>query len=138
MIFFRSLHEKDSHNPKTLIKSGNMPKVLTSLLTNAIIGYRFAQNGKNVSEKPYDKRFFEVHFCLQLQPTRPVGDETYTPGTDVLMNTVATHTPRRGRNIYSKLIIRRSIVATHTPRRGRNFQIVSFYLWRKSCNPHAP
>ena len=76
MIFFRSLHEKDSHNPKTLIKSGNMPKALTSLLTNAIIGYRFAQNGKNVSEKPHDKRFFEVHFCLQLQPTRPVGDET--------------------------------------------------------------
>ena len=68
--------KKDSHNPKTLIKSGNMPKVLTSLLTNAIIGYRFAQNGKNVSEKPHDKRFFEVHFCLQLQPTRPVGDET--------------------------------------------------------------
>ena len=53
-----------------------MPKVLTSLLTNAIIGYKFAQNGKNVSEKPHDKRFFEVHFCLQLQPTRPVGDET--------------------------------------------------------------
>ena len=67
--------KKDSHNPKTLIKSGNMPKVLTSLLTNAIIGYRFAQNGKNVSEKPHDKRFFEVHFCLQLQPTRPVGDK---------------------------------------------------------------
>ena len=68
--------KKDSHNPKTLIKSGNMPKALTSLLTNAIIGYRFAQNGKNVSEKPHDKRFFEVHFCLRLQPTRPVGDET--------------------------------------------------------------
>ena len=54
--------KKDSHNPKTLIKSGNMPKVLTSLLTNAIISYRFAQNGKNVSEKPHDKRFFGVHF----------------------------------------------------------------------------
>ena len=91
--------KKDSHNPKTLIKSGNMPKVLTSLLTNAIIGYRFAQNGKNVSEKPHDKRFFEVHFCLQLQPTRPVGDETTVKRCSMSTIAVATHTPRRGRNL---------------------------------------
>ena len=75
-----------------------MPKVLTRLLTNAIIGYRFEQNGKNVSEKPHDKRFFEVHFCLQLQPTRPVGDETVNELVEELAVLVATHTPRRGRN----------------------------------------
>ena len=87
--------KKDSHNPKTLIKSGNMPKVLTSLLTNAIIGYRFAQNGKNVSEKPHDKRFFEVHFCLQLQPTRPVGDETNIVNSviDIRIERCNSHAP---------------------------------------------
>ena len=109
--------KKDSHNPKTLIKSGNMPKVLTSLLTNAIIGYRFAQNGKNVSEKPHDKRFFEVHFCLQLQPTRPVGDETMPLLILSLIFPVATHTPRRGRN------------SSILPKLNE---------FKNRCNPHAP
>ena len=75
---------------------------------------------------------------MQLQLTRPTGDETDSTDDFIIGMSIATHTPHRGRNVRTKYTDKVFLLQLTRPTGDETVIIYFVGNMDTHCNSHAP